>query len=81
MYDKSDLQRDFRKRIALVKFEKADGTIREMRCTLKEEFLPPKKDEYSPRKENDTVLAVWDLEKNAWRSFNLDAILSLEYEA
>jgi hypothetical protein len=32
-----------------------------------------------PRRENDKVLAVWDIDSNGWRSFNLDSITNIEY--
>ena len=31
------------------------------------------------KKQNDDVLAVWDLEKKAFRSFKLDSLISVEY--
>jgi len=61
-----------------VKFLKKDGTERVMKCTLSESFIP---DELSPKnsdrvKSNDTV-AVFDVEKQAWRSFRWDSILTV----
>ena len=69
-----------RANIVNVKFEKADGTMRDMMCTLNEKYLPEQKDleeaiqEKEPNKE---VVAVWDLEKEAWRSFRLDRVKSM----
>jgi hypothetical protein len=65
-----------------VKFKKKDGTEREMLCTLRHDALPPiskekeKEANSKTKKENANALAVWDLEKNAFRSFRIDSILS-----
>lgn len=69
---------------ATVTFEKADGSTRVMNCTLMPQYLPSAKplDEnvkHLPRKENDNVLAVWDLDNQGWRSFNIDSIINIEY--
>lgn len=47
-----------------------------MLCTLKEDYLPALKEPATPKKsENDDVLAVWDLDKNAFRSFRIDSVI------
>ena len=65
-----------------VTFEKADGTIRQMRCTLDPKLIPePSKDPMTQKKVreiNEEVAVVWDLEKEAWRSFRLDRLLGME---
>jgi predicted DNA-binding transcriptional regulator YafY len=33
-----------------------------------------------PRKQNDDVLAVWDLDNSAWRSFRLDSIIEVQLQ-
>lgn len=70
-----------------ITFEKVDGTIREMICSLDPEFLPkvepvvlaegeePK--EVKPRKESTTAFRVYDLEKSDWRSIKWDSIISI----
>ena len=58
-------------------FIKADGTQRIMHCTLMKKFLPEQIDveEYiSDKSKSQEALAVWDLEKQDWRSFRLDRI-------
>ena len=43
------------------------------------EFLPETKEtEKEDKKVNEEVLAVWDLEKEAWRSFRLDSISNVQ---
>jgi len=59
----------------VVTFTKKDGTERVMKCTLHDSLIGiPLTEGGSVRKPNDDVLAVWDLEKNGWRSFRLDSI-------
>lgn len=57
-------------------FKKKDGEIREMLCTLKDELLPKKEGESKEYKKNPDVLAVWDCEKEGWRSFRTDSIIT-----
>lgn len=58
-----------------ITFTKKDGTERLMKCTLKEDVVVPyeKKTDKVKEKNSDT-LSVWDVEKNAWRSFRWDSI-------
>lgn len=62
-------------------FNKKDGAVRTMQCTLNPDFLPvvdkQEGDEVKKeKKQNDESIAVWDLEKNAWRSFRFDSVVS-----
>lgn len=68
--------------IADVKFTKTDGTVREMLCTLRPEYLPaPSVAEslltHNKREENPNVIAVWDINKGDWRSFRIDSIIEM----
>lgn len=58
-------------------FTKADGTDRFMTCTLLNipEDMQPKSE--NPPKENENVLKVFDMDKQAWRSFRLDSVFEL----
>ena len=63
-----------------VTFTKKDGTERLMKCTLQEGVVVPhEKTTERVKEENNEILAVWDLDKNAWRSFRLDSIKSVEF--
>lgn len=79
--DKAAIQDILRSREAVVTFTKKDGTQRVMRCTLKEDLIPqqhrPKTDNSTQRKANDTVIPVFDTEKEGWRSFTIDSIVSV----
>ena len=79
-----------------VTFVKADGTDREMLCTLNWDFIPsdkaPKETPTTPvdgivkeskklRKEPDPhSLRVFDLEKQEWRSFRFDRLKKITAE-
>ena len=77
-----------------VTFVKADGTDREMLCTLNWDFIPSSaitptgmpvdgivKESKKPRKEPDPhSLRVFDLEKQEWRSFRFDRLKKITAE-
>lgn len=77
---KEQIKAAIRKGEVSIAFEKADGSVREMRCTLnldnliKEEYHPKSEDR---RKQNPEVQTVFDLDKNEWRSFRWDKLLSV----
>lgn len=60
-----------------VVFTKKDGTERTMKCTLMEKFLPETVGSDRPR--NDETLAVYDLEKEGWRSFRWDSVKQVNF--
>lgn len=83
MLSKSELKDNLSKSVAKVIFNKSDGTTRIMNCTLMTNFLPEKKLDENvrpvPRRENDEVLAVWDIDNKGWRSFNINSVIEVEY--
>lgn len=66
---------------ATVTFTKKDGTERVMKCTLRADMLPAVeiKEDKAPRKQNDSALAVYDLEAQGWRSFTISAVKRVEF--
>jgi hypothetical protein len=63
-----------------VTFTKADGTTRAMKATLFPELLPQveaQKPTETKVKENPDTVRVFDLEKNAWRSFRYDSVIEI----
>lgn len=62
----------------IVKFIKKDGTERTMRCTLNLDKVP---EELLPKGTktvtNDLTKRVFDLDKNAWRSFRYDSVVEV----
>ena len=74
-----------------VTFVKADGTDREMRCTLNPEKLPPPpvatgpvdgivKESRERKKPDEHSLRVFDLDKSEWRSFRFDRLKKVATE-
>ena len=80
VFDKNQYLRDTLKEgVAIVTFTKKDDSVRTMRCTLKADLLPPQTDieeQVQKKAPNPDTLAVWDLEKAAWRSFRFDSIIA-----
>ena len=75
---RADLKKLLLENVMSVTFTKKDGTKREMICTLMAEHLPPvekqEDNEAKTKKQSEESIAVWDLEKKAWRSFRIDSI-------
>ena len=74
------LKEDLRKGILNVKFTKTNGEERDMICTLREDLIPMVSKSQSKRLEHqlsDEVVRVYDLEKEEWRSFRIDSIVSV----
>jgi len=67
--------------ICQVKFTKANGDVRDMRCTLSGEWIPeearpkPLAEGAEPRKVNEEVQPVYDLDAQGWRAFRWDSII------
>jgi hypothetical protein len=79
---REDLKTNLRSKIGTVTFTKQNGDERVMRCTLQESVLPVQTDieEAIQKKTLTDSLAVWDLEKNSWRSFRYDTVISVKFE-
>lgn len=77
MMSRDEIKDILTKNVATVTFIKNDGTSREMFCTLRPDMIPnilEEDTEKKARKQNLDVLPVWDVEKNAWRSFRIDSV-------
>ncbi len=64
-------------RIVIVTFTKADGSTRDMRCTLRADMLPPQqplKEGAARRTQPADQIAAYDLDKRGWRSFKVDSV-------
>lgn len=62
--------------VVQVNFIKTDGSMRVMQATLRESDLPTQTESASPRVTSPQVCKVWDLDKQAWRSFRTDSVQS-----
>ena len=74
-----------RQGILQVTFQKKDGSLREMTCTLQSGFIPEENVPTGAGKaKNDEAIAVYDLEVEGWRSFRWDSVknilFSLDFE-
>ena len=64
-----------------ISFTKKDGTERKMLCTLAENKIPSEKmPKNSGKSKSDDALAVFDIEKNDWRSFRWDSVTKIDYK-
>ena len=63
-----------------VSFTKRDGTTRIMKCTLKSDVISElvgNKQSLSESKVSPDVVPVIDIEKQGWRSFRVDSVISV----
>lgn len=77
MVTKEKLKDLLQKNVLQVKFKKIDGSQRVMCCSLNQEIVPISENK-TPKKvkqDNENVIAVWDLEKESFRSFRLDSLI------
>lgn len=75
---KETLRNMLKEGVMNVTFLKKDGTERTMKCTLKADLLPAQEDlenAVQKKKPSDESIAVWDMDKAAWRSFRFDSII------
>ena len=74
----------------LIEFEKKDGSVRVMNCTLNSTFGAVYKDKIvdfggsivevqTPKKSNQNICAVWDINQQSWRSFRWDRLKRIEF--
>ena len=87
---KPELQKILAEGECIVEFSKVNGERREMPCTLKESLIPPQPvkvhetntdnpiDFPKTKKDNPNVVSAWCLDKQAWRSFRVDSVLSIK---
>lgn len=63
-----------------LKFEKKDGSIRDMTATLKEDMVIAYEKKTDKEKVvNEEVLPVFDVAKQEWRSFRLDSLKEIKF--
>jgi len=64
----------------VVEFTKVDGTVRTMPCTLHPDLLPKVEVTESKKKKEPKleVMSVFCTDKNEWRSFRVDNVISVK---
>jgi len=78
MISKSNIMNMLTTDIVNIKFKKADGSERLMKCTLLEGWVKEyEKKSEKTRKVSEDTLSVWDVEKDGWRSFRYDSIIEI----
>ena len=78
MFTKDKIMDFLKANVAEVRFTKSDGTERIMKCTLREDLVVPYVKKTDRVKEANTdIVPVFDVEKNEWRSFKVDSVLSI----
>jgi hypothetical protein len=73
---KEEMVNKLSNKFCTVKFTKVNGDTRLMKCTLMSEYLPETKT--NNKKENDSVVTVYDVEVNGWRSFKVDSVVDFK---
>ena len=73
---KSEIVEQLKESVCSVTFEKVNGEVRKMRCTLQESLLPKQESTGKKKEFPDAVVSVWDLDKDSWRSFRIESILT-----
>lgn len=67
--------------ICSVKFTKVNGEERTLRCTLRQEYLPERKEANKEAAKTDAadpnVINVYEVDLQAWRSFRLERMESI----
>lgn len=58
----------------LVTFTKADGSKRDMICTQRSDLIDSLT--FSRAQGPEDIVCVWDLEKEAWRSFKKERVIT-----
>ena len=82
MFKRDEVVKLLKESVCTVKFTKKDGSLRIMKATLKDDVVKPLMESNgnstSSRRSNPNQVCVIDTELNAWRSFNLDSLVSIE---
>lgn len=76
---REEIKKQLKESIMRITFEKKDGTNRVMLATLRNDYIEPiLKPTTNHRKPNPDVCCVFDIEKESFRSFRWDSLLSWE---
>ena len=60
-------------------FQKVNGEMRDMFCTLNPAALPESYNSELTSQAKPGVLVVWDLEKDAWRSMRYESVIGFKF--
>ena len=78
MYSSDYIYNILKRGISIVTFNKIDGSVRTMRCTLNDDYLP---DQYRGKTmvtEDIQTMRVFDVDVGQWRSFRIESVTSVQ---
>lgn len=87
--NRDELKELFQNNVVKIKFKKSNGEERVLLGTLFSDLLPEKKidlllevdtPEQKPKKVNENLLSVFDVEEMVWRSFRIDSVIEFSVE-
>jgi len=87
MITREEMMVKLRSGVCNVSFTKVNGEHRDMRCTLVRDMIPTEQlptsstlPEDSESQPNESVIRVFDLTANGWRSFKVDNVTNFGVE-
>ncbi|MEM4261303.1 MAG: SH3 beta-barrel fold-containing protein, partial [Candidatus Woesearchaeota archaeon] len=79
MFTRCVLKQTLLENVCNIEFKKINGDIRKIKCTLKPDLVKHNEKENKRKKiENLDVIAVFDLDKQDWRAFRIENIISIK---
>jgi|TARA_B100000902_G_scaffold266289_1_gene252376 hypothetical protein len=60
-------------------FQKVDGSLRDMYCTLNPNVLPESGNTEPPSQAKPGILTVFDIEKDGWRSMRYENVIGFKF--
>lgn len=79
LFTREDIVNRLRNGVVTVTFEKVDGSVRVMSCTLQPQFLPEEYRNKPPMltETEGNSISVWDVGVSQWRSFRVGSVRSI----
>lgn len=75
-FDRNEVLEQLRERVCRVIFTKVNGEERDMQCTLNMDLIPTEKQPKTGKEYNDAVVRAFDINKEEFRSFRVENIIS-----
>ena len=60
-------------------FQKVDGSVRDMYCTLQPTVLPETVNTELKNNAKPGILTIWDIEKEGWRSMRYENVIRFKF--
>ena len=60
-------------------FQKVNGELRDMYCTLNPAVLPETRNSEMSNNAKPGILVVWDIENNGWRSMKYESVIGFKF--